>query len=1121
MITKCYRFFDVVNPCLRKSRGLSFLSVSFVVLTSVCSAGPRSGDAYVHQDGQRWTFGTRLVERVVEFSDGHLELRSLRNAQTGRELTPAGVSSEEIFFSVTEEETRRIHGQSEGWSFVKSDTRILKQGELQLDITLARDGLRVTKSYVVHPLSSVIREWSVIENTGKEGIELLNPGFLDLSIGGAGSTPIDFLWMTGGASIWGSWKLHPEDLGDEASREYDSYDPFPVPDDILDHLPGDGVEGRILHNDTQIWPEEGWAYSPHSLKPVLYDFSVDVKKDDRLVFLTKARGPERNATYFDPTITDDRGVKHIAWAHYEIEQGKNGWRYEYVDSNGEFRDLVHVPGSENCISSGVKGVWSKDPKNPRVGPRVGWNYQEASVEHAVARVWVPGHDGGVQVKGRVANGWNFCGNPQRGHKGGSTSYAPWYAYMNRESGEGLFMGFDYFGRWRANIDTRPDGSKHHQIKVMNYRRELQPGETFTTPKAFVGLFVDDIDNAGNECLDWQYRYLWDYTRDKWFPKIRMLGAWLKGCGLNPDIPSAYRKVFRVVDLMRYCGGDVYHRDWGWWDKLGDWNGPDWRSANEYLKKYDMGLLLYGTVNYAERDSRVGKAYGDFALHASYELDLSSPAVVDAVTDELHRWYTEYGAYTWRNDGGFLSPDSPDDTVLRAQDEGFRRVMKTFLDDHPDCAFQAVNGGGTCFGYEYTRFSSAFSFSDGDVGILRNYWASLVLPPDKTSDFPEKARPDDYDKATWRGMLSLNLDPSQDTSDPEKMEGLRELIDIYHYLETVGVVGRWVKVYRPIISGDDPTMYFQRLSGDSLRGVILPKRAATGPVNIRPKGLLPQESYLVSYHEAETHETRNGKELMDNGIAIEKMLPGEILYLNVPLHPGSSFDIEPPTAPRQVVKRRGRNMGYPGVEIEWRAATDNNWISYYEIWRNGERLDKLAKGRFYFDHSLGADLGANYEIATVDGAGNLSALITAEGPEAARTQIWDDAESDDDLQWKGSWEKQNDSAPAHRQTLTRSNSRGDSFSISFEGRRVLWFTKLGMECGKARVVIDGEESVLDTYSADDIWGIAILEKDFSTTGPHTLTITVLDEHGEHPSDPYQESPGTPRATWVYIDGIRVE
>jgi len=68
-----------------------------------------------------------------------------------------------------------------------------------------------------------------------------------------------------------------------------------------------------------------------------------------------------------------------------------------------------------------------------------------------------------------------------------------------------------------------------------------------------------------------------------------------------------------------------------------------------------------------------------------------------------------------------------------------------------------------------------------VGPIRNYWASLLFPPDKTSDIPDIWNPNDYDRATWRGLLCINFDMTGDTWDPAKLEGIRTLIDIYHYL----------------------------------------------------------------------------------------------------------------------------------------------------------------------------------------------------------------------------------------------------------------------------------------------------------------------------------------------------
>ena len=60
-------------------------------------------------------------------------------------------------------------------------------------------------------------------------------------------------------------------------------------------------------------------------------------------------------------------------------------------------------------------------------------------------------------------------------------------------------------------------------------------------------------------------------------------------------------------------------------------------------------------------------------------------------------------------------------------------------------------------------------------------------------------------------------------------------------------------------------------------------------------------------------------------------------------------------------------------------------------------------------------------------------------------------------------------------------------------------------------VDGRPAeVVDTFSADDIWGVCVYEKDLTTGGRHTLSLTVLGEHN-------------PRAkgTFIRLDGIRVE
>jgi hypothetical protein len=832
---------------------------------------------------------------------------------------------------------------------------------------------------------------------------------------------------------------------------------------------------------------------------------VDVAAGDTLTFLVNMnQGIGFDTTAFDPTISYADGETHTASKEFTNEQGKNGWRYQYLE-NGQAVDLIHYP---------LMNQWRKAEDNATGTPFVGPGNQHPDVNQDVARVWTAPKAGTVHVTGSVCNTGNGQAAGAYGFRPGTSTYAPWYALYNRESREGIFVGWDYFGHWTSSFARTAD-AVGVALNVAGFKQTLAPGESVATPKAFVGLFRDDLDNAGNECLNWQYQYLWDYTRDGWFPAIRMLGYWMNGTGWgqpgvgwtggNPDLGSAFRKVFRVADLMRYTGADVYHRDWGWWDRAGDWNGPDFRSTINYLRKHDMGQLIYAFLYTVDLESKVAKAHPDWLLGNT--LDMSKPDVVEFMKGQLDNFVGRWGDFEWRNDSFFTAPRDGMDTPMLGQDEGLRKVIRGFLDKHPKCAFQAVNGGGNYGGYDYVRYASAFSFSDGAVGILRNYYASLLFPPDKTSDIPDIWNPDKYDKALWRGLLCINFDMTGDTWDPAKLEGLRELIDIYHYLFAQGVAGRWVQVYRPTIDGDDPTMYLQRMNRDGQRGIIIPKHAAPGAVTIKPKGLVAESAYDVSYQESDVHETRTGASLMSDGIVVEHMAPGELIYLNLPLHPGSKLDQTPPAAPGKVAKRYGDNMGYPGVEITWTPGTDNNWVSYYEIFRDGVVLDKTAKGAFYFDHSAGADLAAVYAVQTVDGAGNGSDSITAEGPASTAARVFDDA---DGIAFSANWEHKTGLQPAHRGTLTCSNQKSASADLAFDGKKVLVFVKMGADCGKASVRIDNAEPVIiDTYSADDLWGMCVFRKELVAAGKHTLHIEALGEKGEHAKD-----------TFVCIDGVRV-
>lgn len=715
---------------------------------------------------------------------------------------------------------------------------------------------------------------------------------------------------------------------------------------------------------------------------------------------------------------------------------------------------------------------------------------------------------------RCPKGWPTMGN---------STYAPIQVYFDHKTHDGVYVGWDYLGRWGSYVGNYRGDPVYVGLLVAGYHKLLPAGASIETPWAFTGVLEKDLDEMGNELLDYQYRYKWDYTRKRYFPGVQMLGYWWNGAsdldpkhrGMGVDPVSTFRKMFRMADEMRYVGADIYWRDYGWWDIAGDWNGPDFFEGGRYLAKYGMRRTIYTIVYDAQQGSKVVTDHpgwmiykgGNFA--GEYLLDQSRPGVIDwelkVLNDEVHRW----GDFEWRKDDAPLHPVNGDYTPMLAQDHNFRKLLRSFLDHNPHSAFHGCNGGGNDLGYEVLRMATAWQYSDGCVGRYLNHYASYLFPPDKVLDMPDVWNPDKFNKASWYGLLWSAMGMTGDTLDPAKKEGLRQLIDIYHYLGREGVVGRWVKIYHPKVTGDDPSWYLQRMSRDNLRGVVIPAHAPKARVTIFPQGLLPGTTYNVSYQQTKHAEERLGSDLMTKGISFSSVPDGELIYFNLPMHPGSEADKTPPTIPQQAVKTIGTNMDYIGVELSWAPAKDNNWISYYQIFRSGIAIDKVAKGDYYFDHSAGADLAAKYEVAAVDGSGNISGKVTAQGVATSPAKVIDDADSV--LKYSGSgWQHERNVWAVFDGTQSRTRSAKDALEYAFTGSRFAWYGRLGNAMGRANVYVDGKlDQVVDTYDADEIPNVALYSRTFPSTGQHMVKIVARGDHNWRSSD-----------NWIVVDGLQV-
>ena len=102
----------------------------------------------------------------------------------------------------------------------------------------------------------------------------------------------------------------------------------------------------------------------------------------------------------------------------------------------------------------------------------------------------------------------------------SGRYMPWFCISSAVPKEGVFLGLDYYGHWVAEIGNFQGAAGYLGFRLAGYEKQLQPGESIVTPKTFTGVYAGDLDTMGNELKAWEYRYLWDYTNDDYFTKIR-------------------------------------------------------------------------------------------------------------------------------------------------------------------------------------------------------------------------------------------------------------------------------------------------------------------------------------------------------------------------------------------------------------------------------------------------------------------------------------------------------------------------------------------------------------------------------------------------------------------------
>ncbi len=414
--------------------------------------------------------------------------------------------------------------------------------------------------------------------------------------------------------------------------------------------------------------------------------------------------------------------------------------------------------------------------------------------------------------------------------GNYSAYLPLLLLRDVQSDHVMALGWDYMGHWTLQVGSHGGEQVGVAMQVAGYDGHLPPKGRVTTPKAFTAAFYGDLDNIGNQILDWQYRYFWEFTNPDYFGKTRWAVDWPDpwiGDGGTPCADNWGRRLsldLRYVDLLRECGGDILWDDAGWYDRWGDWTGPDWQLTTAYLRKHNMRWVLWLPTFLAKPESKVAREHPKWVIDGRMAFEQSIPETAIWQKKLLDQCVSRWQDFQWRYD---IAPaTSVSDTKLLAADQNFRDLLEQFKVTHPQSGVDACDGGGRWISYDIARFAESGEYTDGGVGPYSGYYTSLIVPPDKlhnVTDFDHTY----YNPSSDRTHLALNPTWYRDPGDGDDLESIRKDWEIYHYLISKGVAGRWSHVFRPRVKGDDPVWYSQRMNADGSKGIIITKHAKTG------------------------------------------------------------------------------------------------------------------------------------------------------------------------------------------------------------------------------------------------------------------------------------------------------
>ena len=469
-----------------------------------------------------------------------------------------------------------------------------------------------------------------------------------------------------------------------------------------------------------------------------------------------------------------------------------------------------------------------------------------------------------------------------------SGYIP-YIIIDAEGKNGIYLGCEWiFGRIQITGDN-PGGRAYLKAgNGENFRTDIDDGDIFNVPPAFIGAYNGDLDESGNSLRQYLYNYsMPEIVRSEGYPKVQ-----LNAFAAFADKPGSWNpvqdKFYSTADLISQMGFEEIMFDVGWWEgntkilpSVPEFDHVDWSMGPVAIRNYlSYKNLRWGL--YWDRPAKMTSNYG----------------ISDRIT-EIKYMYDMWKIDLWRSDGtaaalitqGTWNPEVtrlsfpegsygkgtrahyPED-VNYWQCKGFYEVVDNLYANIDNFQWENCEGGGqiTDFGTMSRCVKIQITDISSPLDMHRSFFDHLYMfHPVQLMGFCSFGEGDRkyWFRSAFMGAGNLTLDPGSISVQDKK--DIKSCINTYKTKIRPLINSSNIHVYH-IFNRPDNHIWtgMQYFDPTKQKGVVYIFKPDNDEEkhNIKLKGLDEKTIYKLTFEDGTNQEAiLSGRELMEIGITI--------------------------------------------------------------------------------------------------------------------------------------------------------------------------------------------------------------------------------------------------------------